>query len=46
MSSNEQKENDINIKYVLKWAKMKINMNNEPEINDIKSKWQEIKRSN
>jgi hypothetical protein len=46
MGSNEQKKNDINIKYVLKWAKMKIKMNNEQEVNDIKIKWQEFKSSN
>ena len=36
MSSNEQKENDINIKYVLKWAKWKAIWINEQEINDVK----------
>ena len=43
MGSNEQKKNDINIKYRLKWAKMKIKMNNEQDINDIKSNDKELK---
>jgi hypothetical protein len=42
MNSNEQKKNDINIKYVLKWAKWKAKWINEQVIDGIKVKGKKL----